>query len=171
MISHLAMTSCQANPIADLEGGHWRESAGRPVRLCRPIATGNEPSDQHGAYRQPTGRATRFNAELGCQRVAVQACLSEQPPSTGRQHSGCPKAPPHRPGPAPTDSSRISLAEQPSSTAAAALNDKKLLKTNIAAAVGCSDWFGAIAAQARSFLVLAVAGARPQRSPHEAPLG
>jgi hypothetical protein len=30
-------------------------------------------------------------------------------------------------------------AEQPSSAAAAALNDKKLLKTSIAAAVGCSD--------------------------------
>jgi hypothetical protein len=35
-------------------------------------------------------------------------------------------------------------AEQPSSAAAAALNDKKLLKTNIAAAVGCSDWFGVL---------------------------
>jgi hypothetical protein len=33
-------------------------------------------------------------------------------------------------------------AEQQSSAAAAALSDKKLLKTNIAAAVGCSDWFG-----------------------------
>jgi hypothetical protein len=32
--------------------------------------------------------------------------------------------------------------EQPSSAAAAALNDKKLLKTNTAAAVGCSDWLG-----------------------------
>ena len=31
-------------------------------------------------------------------------------------------------------------AEQPSSAAAAALNDKKLRQTNIAAAVGCSDW-------------------------------
>jgi hypothetical protein len=33
-------------------------------------------------------------------------------------------------------------AEQQSSAAAAALSDKKLLKTNIAAAVGCSGWFG-----------------------------
>jgi hypothetical protein len=32
--------------------------------------------------------------------------------------------------------------EQPSSAAAAALGDKKLRQTNIAAAVGCSDWFG-----------------------------
>ena len=35
------------------------------------------------------------------------------------------------------------LHSQPSSAAAAALSDKILLKTNIAAAVGCSDWFGA----------------------------
>jgi hypothetical protein len=33
-------------------------------------------------------------------------------------------------------------AERPSSAAAAALSDKKLLKASIAAAVGCSDWFG-----------------------------
>jgi hypothetical protein len=33
-------------------------------------------------------------------------------------------------------------AEQLSSAAAAALNDKKFRQTNIAAAVGCSDWFG-----------------------------
>jgi hypothetical protein len=36
-----------------------------------------------------------------------------------------------------------SVAERPSSAPATALNGKKLLKTNIAAAVGCSDWFGA----------------------------
>jgi hypothetical protein len=35
-----------------------------------------------------------------------------------------------------------SAAERQSSAAAAALRDKKLLKTDIAAAVGCSDWFG-----------------------------
>ena len=34
---------------------------------------------------------------------------------------------------------RSGLVQQPSSAAAAALKDKKLLKTNIAAAVGCSD--------------------------------
>src|SRR5262249_12994873 len=37
---------------------------------------------------------------------------------------------------------RTARAEQPSSAAAAALSDKKLRQTNIAAAVGCSDWFG-----------------------------
>jgi hypothetical protein len=31
------------------------------------------------------------------------------------------------------------MGQQPSSAVAAALNDKKLLKTNIAAAEGCSD--------------------------------
>jgi hypothetical protein len=41
-------------------------------------------------------------------------------------------------------------AEQPSSAAAAALNDKKLLKTNIAAAVGCSGWFGLVLSRLRS---------------------
>ena len=39
---------------------------------------------------------------------------------------------------------RSGLVQQPSSAAAAALNDKKLLKTKIAAAVGCSGWFGDI---------------------------
>jgi hypothetical protein len=34
-------------------------------------------------------------------------------------------------------------AEQPNSAAAAALSDKKLRQTNVAAADGCSDWFGA----------------------------
>jgi hypothetical protein len=33
-------------------------------------------------------------------------------------------------------------AEQPSLAAAAALNDKKLCQTSIAAAAGYSDWFG-----------------------------
>ena len=33
------MASPQANPVAGFERGHWRESAGRPLRLCRPIAT------------------------------------------------------------------------------------------------------------------------------------
>jgi hypothetical protein len=36
----------------------------------------------------------------------------------------------------------FNAAEQPSSAAAAALSDEKLRQTNIAAAVGCSDWFG-----------------------------
>jgi hypothetical protein len=34
------------------------------------------------------------------------------------------------------------MAEQPSSAAAAALSDNQLRQTNIAAAVGRSDWFG-----------------------------
>jgi hypothetical protein len=35
-------------------------------------------------------------------------------------------------------------AERRSSAAAAALSAKKLRQTNIAAAVGCSDWFGRV---------------------------